>query len=651
MKQQAQVSIFVIVGLLLLLGVIISVTVFADFLSYRPDPTQVTSELETELQPLVFSVNECQELLLEEASHKILRGGGYLDATSAGLQATINPASNSVQLNEDTIIPYWRYSRAGQELTNKPALNGPQQTSIATQLASYVDERLVDCAQLESYSQYDITARSPRSIVTFSNDQTRIDTTWSVTVETAIGVKEYDGFEAEVDAPVQRLYRLAEQLTDITQSTRLVENRVLDWLAIYEGLNNLPPISGSVELSRNFNVYPIRDAREELDLVTARALTHITLQGSENFRLRAWEDEGLNQIAVNSIIPRTTYTHSDTRFEAYNPTTNHPSTQTYLRINGNRAVAMPEVNRIGGGIIGAVLPPLVDNTFNYDVIFPVIYELSHNEYTLQVAYQAAIADNQPAETQDLTDFEEVNFCDDRGGERINIRTNPAGIQATATFSCGQITCGLGETHDGRLQAELPACASGELNLYTDERYSDTITISSGTDASEQGPIDVEVDLYEPRSIQVNLQASIVRQVGEDYQLNDATSGAEATTFFIRQDAPFLGQLETGNGEVDLIPGTYEVIAISLYEGERVIEAETRNIEGETVHLPEVDLSGMPLVYLELQEVVITPNTREVTLRAPRVDITDLHVVEDLDIFAALTDYGSTMGTDGWSTSS
>ena len=655
---------FVIVGLLLLLGVIIATTVFSDFLSFRPPEEQVTSELDTELQPLAFSVRECQEQLLSAAAHQVLRGGGYLQENAAHLNTILAPSNNAVQLQRT--IPYWRYVDRGTEATQKPPLQGPQSLSVATQIASYVDQRLTDCVDWSNYPQYEITSNQPRSSVTFSNDETRINTFWAVTVETHLGVKEYQGFQAEVDAPVQRLYRLAEEVVDITRSSKLIENRVLDWLSIYAGLSNLPPIAGTTELTRSFQVYSIASAREEFDLVLARALNYIQLHTTADTTLIFYEDESLNILQINSIIPQTQYTTPDTSFRAYNPTTDHPSTQTHFLINGQRGVAMPQITRFGGGLIGSVLPPLVDNRYSYQATFPAVYEFTHNGYTMQVAYQANIDNNQPSTAQTSTTNEDTGLCEDLGGAQLHLTVTPS-IPASATYTCGGITCGLGEVIDGELQTTLPTCASGELEVFALNRFAEQKTISSSSDET----IPLTVELFAPRPVEVSVQARRLTVVpvieGTNFELVPTLSPAltdyDVDIFFLRQGMPFAAGMNTAQGDttVQLIPGTYDVYAMHISDEKHVIEEETRRegrvwggiiSRGETITLEEIELEATPLAYLELkgdQGVRITPTTNQLNLTVPRITYDQLNKHEDLELLGILTDFGVNM-PDAWTTS-
>ena len=666
--RQAQVSMFIIIGLLLLLGVIISVTVFSDFLTYTPPEEQVASELETELQPLVAAVRSCQEQILEEAADELLRGGGYIDAQQAGLQATPPPTNNAVQLHAQATIPYWRYARAGVERTKKPPLSGPQPTSISSQLANYVDERLPDCVPWSDYSQYDIQVGTPTSLVTYSNEETRINTDWPVRVQTTLAVKEYDGFQAAVDAPVQRLYRLAEELTEATRSTKLIENRLLDWISIYGGLNNLPPIDGTMELTRNFEVYSVAQAREELDLVIARALSYIQLHGSKDSTLLFHEDESFNVLQINSLIPETTHTTTQTSFRAYNPSTTHTSTQTRLLINNNPAIAIPTLTRFNSpgpsSIIMSVLPPLVDNRFLYETTFPVIYELTHNGYTLQVAYQANIKNNQAATLTESTDLESTSICESPGGSPLSLEVN-TNEPTTVTYTCGTTTCPVGTATDGSLQATLPACATGELQVYAENKYSQTHTLASSSDE----PINLRATLYEPREIDVTYYTRRIALLPVDLdddgfvyepQLSEEEHLSDATIYLLRRGMPYVAVLEEGDTSAQLIPGEYDVLAIKLADEQLVIDEDVREegsmlfglIGGETVVLEEIVLDEAPLNFLQITDeqpgLQITPGTTSVDLIGARIVHSDIQEHEDLELLGHLTDIGADM-PEAWRT--
>jgi hypothetical protein len=610
MNKNAQVTMFIIVGLIILLGAIIGYVAFENELIFKPPEDQVTAELETQLRPFTNVVAECQERILEEGTKKLLKTGGYLD--TAGLFSTILPLGNSVSVGEQ-IIPYWHYIDDGISATERPQLQSDNSQSMNSQLANYVDQRLIDCMPWSNFVEYDITYQQPESEISFSQQQTTIVTSWPVQVQTLAGQKSYDQFTATINAPVRHLYEVAdEQITQMSQA-RMPETNVLRMLSIYAtGSGNIPPLYGTIGFLDSYKLWTLEPARQDVGEVVSRTTDFMQVYGSEDMKILTGEDQVVTTLQLDNMA-LSSYDVSDTRIDYFKA----PG-DVYYTVDDNPAVAIPEyMDQIP--LIGGFLPPLAETNFDHDITFPILLSVSQDEYELIVAYEGNIRDGEPQRGPEDEEEQAESLCSAAGGSNVQFsveRQDEIELDSPVDiiYTCGALTCPIGSTTSS-LEAQLPTCVGGTIEAYHDSLFSESMQLTS--QAGEEQEINLR--LYEPKQTSILLLGREIVQTEEDYILAETETPVSADVIFIRQGSPYVVQARAGDS-VDLVPGTYDILAIEVldFDPEFIIPEEEFCAQDECVTINETRFDSLPVNYLDLEGVQIDTVPQTITLIGTRL---------------------------------
>ncbi len=654
MNKHAQITLFIILGLVLLLTVVLSVALFTDFIDFRPPGDQVITHIPTELQPLLMLVEQCQAGIAEEALSTLLSQGGYLNPELQGIFSGYPPTGTGLPLDDENVIAYWHYIRNGELQSSQPPLYGTSARSVSQQVAIYIDQRLDDCVAWDVLPSYEITAQQPVSRLEFRQGQTDVITRWDIQAQTTTGTVRFDSFTATIDAPVELMFNAADELITEFQEYRVPELRTLDWLALYAtGTNDLPPLAGGLQNTFRINVYPLGPAQNDLSDVLHYQAESLQVIDSRDWQIFQVEDsEAINDLYLQGLLTLDAPVEDmKIRFS---------TSQDFglrLLVDGNPGVAVPTITKPPGPLAW-MMPPIVDYTFSYDITYPLLVTLEQNGYILNFGYEVNIRNNLPMGFSEQHPEEEGSYCSLAGGVELELLVAPADQPASATYTCGGITCALGEVIDGRLETTLPTCAQGTLNVYAEDLYADVVSLSSQAD---DAPITQNVQLFEEREVTVRVEEREVRRSIEgDFELSDNSLLTAADVILIRQGSPYV-VIPDESGKALMVPGTYDVFVIKILEYPEdapfIIPAERRcedagfignlitSSDDRCADIPQINFSALPVVYLELSgnNGLFVPQVPEtLVLRAAGFNPANMLVVEDTEYIGALFELAETI---------
>lgn len=607
MRKQAQVTMFMILGLIILLGGLITYAAFTETLIFKPPEEQITTELDTQLRPFENVVRECQERILEEGARILLSRGGYIN--NPALISVIPPHGNAVELTEGLLIPYWHYIEDGLYKTQRPQLQSNNALSINTQLEEYVDERIAACVPWDNFVEYDIDYSQPTSKITFTSLDTTIQTDWSVRVQANAGTKSYQHFTATVNAPIKHLYDVVEEQIRYLRAASLPERNTLELLSVYAaGNTDIPPISGRMEFTRGFRIWQLDAAKPHLQQVTSLANSFIQVEGSRDAEILISSEPFIENLQLDSLLV-SEHNLEETRVTFYTPPTG-----LYYAVDGNPAVAVPTIMP-RPPVIGFLVPMMIDFAFQQDITYPLLIAASKDGYELQAAYQVNIRNNEAQRASTEQAVYSENPCIDAGGSNVDVRIQTqtgASLQEPATilYTCQTLTCVVGETRSATT-TQLPACALGTLEAVTTEGFSDPITYTS--QAGQES--DIILTVYEEREVTLRAEArNIVKQlvyeqgmpVGFEFVLSETISPVQADIILIRQNSNYVVAGRTGE-TISIVPGTYDILLIEVtdFEPPYIIpgkEFSTGLFSSETI--PAMPIPTLPTAYLEQKGVTI-----------------------------------------------
>lgn len=225
-KKRGQTTVFIIVGLILLLSTGLYFVV-------RHNLSSTEDILTEETKPIKEFVEACLKRSLTDGIVKIGNRGGFLNYSP---DIMLDPASR-VQLlpSSDFFIPLWYYNKR----SFVPPLQEYESTdySIASQISNFVSSDISSC--LENYTnftyKFEITETSRAVLNTVVSDKS-VDAKLRLPlkiVEKGTGREfKLTNFNANVNVKLKEIYELANKILTDENSKMFLENTLLDLMVI-----------------------------------------------------------------------------------------------------------------------------------------------------------------------------------------------------------------------------------------------------------------------------------------------------------------------------------------------------------------------------------------------------------------------------------
>lgn len=493
---KGQVTTFIVIGIIILLGIILYL-IFAN--------KQITSsegqaaEVPTEFSPLNEYIESCIAKVGKEGIQQIGYHGGYIDLQRYGLQPkALNPTQgNAFLLNPqdpESGVAYWQYFKSDNECevncecgTEQPVLKkedgGP---SVEKQLEDYIVATLPACLNdFSSFKRQGYQITAPDSVKAGARVREEdvlflVEYPVEATIDGATyTIKEYS---AAVPVMLPRMFDAAQSVVAAQRNYTYLEKWTMELISGF-GLgidqNRLPPIAAS-ELDPfsaptywvKYNV--ISDIQKN---VLPQYIPFLTVLGSRNFNSNV-----LGTFYERAIVPVSSeaydYSGLDVSFKYYtwwNP---------YIDITGRGIKG----ERIGPESASSSLFSWVGiqrYNFYYDVSYPVIVDVYDPEafngegMHLMYGIETNVRNNRPLNcsgagiTQYATPTGSL-FCDPQQAcadvtiETVSAKDNMPLDKVTLYYTGGKESCSAGFTtlSDGTtaLSASLPQCVGSACAL-------------------------------------------------------------------------------------------------------------------------------------------------------------------------------------------
>ncbi|MBD3361829.1 hypothetical protein GF358_03485 [Candidatus Woesearchaeota archaeon] len=485
MKNKGQVTVFIILGVLLLLtaGLIIYLTTQK---VVKPVEEQIIIPEGTE--PVYNYISECIYQTAKQGIIKLGMQGGYVNLPAA---ITKTPASHiSLDPYETFKVPYWYYQ--GQD--RKPTLE-----FLQLEINSYLRQRLTDCTDFTSFEpRYKITPRGefiPKTTIT--DDNVIIELIWPLEIKTGQKTIQLNKVVEEIDVKLKEIH-------DIASTTMNFENQKMAFENITMGLVSTNPeiptngmiidctpqrwylneIENEMKQMMQYNIPSIRLENTPYTSFDASRRTYSNLESD-------YEDI-INQLEKDKQ-PKFPENPPEDAYEYFKMLLNPGINPTEIRAGFSyrpewpmTIIAYPHEGNVlkSNKIRGArkYLGYLCLNQwhFVYDIEFPVMMTLKDTEafngegYTFQYAFPVQIDDNSfdrkvIDRSQFITSTYNYEFCEEMGEKIYDIRATgivPGAMFATEldnaniTYTCFDRYCELGQTQadEGiyRLRTTIPS---------------------------------------------------------------------------------------------------------------------------------------------------------------------------------------------------
>ncbi len=552
--KKAQITIFVIIGLAVMLG--IALIFFINRIVSLDSPGFDVPDVSIETRPARILVESCLESSMAEGLRVLGMQGGRLQPPTVRYPAHRSEAV----LFEPFIVPYWRHLAECQHphgcaVSEQPPLCSMDarycaglsqgRGSIQEQLETFIEQDILSC--LDGFSdladQYEIQVRSTPSVeVIFSEGYTQAIMDYPLTLVslTTNNLQEISRFQNHVDVDLLRMYMFADDILEFATSTNYYERQTANLLTIYGGVDEDIPPTDEITFTPGSRIWVQEDVRRILqnDILPFMGLVRYA-NGANPYFMEPLNELGEYEIYAHGISTTFLPKSSDTIFP-FDVRHHYLYEDIFLQIDAGDQVIRPKSlieldNPILRGLTNFVLQ---DYRFKYDISYPLIVNihdpdaLAGEGFEFQFALEVAVRNNAPAFINQSVAPYSVVFERGIGDAPVdvthtfiarNARTNQLLSNVSVSYLCGnEFVLGLtSATVDGpRLHAQMPYCEfGGAIQFSHPDYFAETIFFNNVLDVS---PEVFEQELWPLQEKEVIVRKRSVQEILD--VIDEATGG-------------------------------------------------------------------------------------------------------------------------------
>ncbi len=257
--RQGQVTIFIIVGIIILLvfGIILVYT-SSSKTSLTAGGEPVIAAAPQEFASVQLYTEHCLSQVGEQGLRLLGEQGGYIYPETIGQFSATDPTEADGINLEPSKIPYWHYNselNAGNKIVFRslqPKLyaEDDSEMSIETQLARFVNERVDGC--LNNYVSFveqglDIDASAaPDTEVHIADETVNFWLKKEVQAQRGDATHTFEQFYVKIPLRLKHYYEVASQIAEAERNYSFLERQGLDLIATFSGIDpaKLPPTEG-----------------------------------------------------------------------------------------------------------------------------------------------------------------------------------------------------------------------------------------------------------------------------------------------------------------------------------------------------------------------------------------------------------------------
>jgi hypothetical protein len=445
-NKKGQVTIFIIIGILLVAGVVI-------FLWARGTFSVVS--IPASIQPAYTAFLACLDDKTSLGINLLESQGGYIELPEFEPGNSFMPFSS--QLNFfGTQIPYWYYVSGN----NIQKTQVPTKLNMEQSLAAFISDKIRECNYDAYYEQgFDIVQGEPSATVTINDKDVNVNLNMEMTInyknDTALVKNHKTTFKSNLGS----LYSSAKTVYDKEQKELFLEEYAIDNLDLYA------PVDGT-EITCSPKVWNADDVFSDLKTaIETNTLALSTETPKTNDEKYFYVDAGVSNGV--RFINSAAWANS---FEV------NPSDDNFL-------IANPVGNQQGLGILGFCY---VSYHFVYNVKYPVLVQVYSGDETFQFPMAVVLLGNKArAPTNATAESVSSDLCPYKNTMQTvsTYDTDLNSVPALISYECLGQTCRIGNSSSGELTATFPQCNNGYIVAKADG-YQETkylySTISEGS---------------------------------------------------------------------------------------------------------------------------------------------------------------------------
>lgn len=578
MRKKGQVSMFIIIGILLVLVVAIVYGVYSGIIGELADKMKRGAErVPAEVQPIRDSMSGCVGSVAREGIALIGRQGGFVELKDDGMPtSSYNPMASNLEMFKysDFRIPFW--------FREKPngiqQLSMPSKEAVENELSSYVKNSIGLCTANitilagEGYS-FTFTGE-PEVKAKILDNNVKIDVEYAVDIIKGDKTFRIESFGVDVKSSLGELYDTAQEIMKKEADEMFLEKKTLDMLAAYG--DEVPHVGVKMECGeKSWSKRRVIDALKSIISGNIGAVrikkTNYEL-GDSTFKFMEYDALSKQRDVVVSM----TYT---------------PSWPTYINVipaEGDVMKSQSVTKNSGSQLVSLASGFFCLNyyQFVYTIKYPVLVSVEKGGEMFQFATEVIVDRDQPRKNNYATEEYDMEseICSHPENELkvyayyINEQGTPEPLNDVEIyFKCGGARCSSGKIIEGISGAEIkvPACFQGIVEGRKDS-FAGGKTYGVSTNQKIESAVPVLLKkIYKP-SVMVMVIDLEKGEIREPYD-------SESINFqFVNMNMTFVSSYtwpdDNNEGRIELVEGDYRVSSIITGKSSSKITVQKKEIE-------------------------------------------------------------------------
>jgi len=469
-SKKAQITVFIILGILMLLALVLVISLKKEIITFNPEEV-----IPTEKGKVENFIVTCMDKIGDDALFKIGLQGGYIEVPE-----DLTDSSLSLKVSPMNVVPYWAYGTN----TNIPSL-----FEIKERIDQYMEENLRSCLfEMEAFQEsYDLTEKSDITANTeIVESKVIFNVHWDIEIKNKAGdiVTEVINHVTESPVKLKRVHGVAEQITLSELDSLKLEDITQDLIALE---HPQVPVAG-IELSCSKKTWDVETVENTLlDLLRVN-IKQLKIKDTELLSfpdiyypefeegLPYYENHYIWDLGSEFKVPDTSVVFNfDSKFPytfGVTPATGKKMKSSQLGGDGALSLICIQTWKFTYDMTYPVLVGVRDETTGYDFNFAFTVHLLQNnanrqEYSSRPSYifpsttdeDYCISRNVP---MTIETYEYVE-----NGEGVSYREDLG--EVNLSFACLRYSCDIGQTeYDfnnlgfAGLTTNFPYCVGGIL---------------------------------------------------------------------------------------------------------------------------------------------------------------------------------------------
>jgi hypothetical protein len=544
-KKNGQITLFIILGIVILFIVALAVYLQTSSNSVRPSVEQLV--VDDELKPIQLYVTDCLSAISKEGLIKLGHNGGYINIPTGMKVDPLRPYNSDVLFFDPQLIPYWYYMKSCSESSigcidsdNNPAIcaKGDNcvlpytgQNSMEEQLNNFIEEHISVCIlDFEPFkNRFDIKTGKISVETKIAKDSVgfKLNYPLDIIIKGSKEKAKIPYFYTEHKLNLGKIYQFAQEIRDSEKNYNFLERNTLNLISAYSGVDSdlLPPMSGMDIFIAGKKYWVRTDVKEKImsDVLPYTMLLQISNAGNaQEIYSRSTDPKTIsfeNGLYNSMMLKVSNNTYFDLNANIYYP----QDSEIYLKI-GDNEVIKPKNFDSGDNFIFRMMGFVMnDYSFRYDLSYPVIVSIADPNafngegFTFNYAMEANIRQNLPVTENTTSAINVINAqtidVDDISQrvdkiitiETYNKYTKEPLEDVTISYKCGgQFVIGTTSINSGKatLSDKFPFCEFGGEILYEKVGYMSGVIDYSNTQGTDSKSFRIEMWPLQEKKIKV-----------------------------------------------------------------------------------------------------------------------------------------------------